>query len=267
MARKKRRKHSTEEEQLLIRQNKKPTEQGQQEGQATVADPLAPAQLQQMQKQYGNAFVQRYVADQSSATAVDEEPTGQSEVEQEQETSWMPEPEPLKFQSHVRMIGPNTLELDLAPVLQSEKMGLDRREFEMLLKKWAGIGFLNLGSLASTQADEIKLQASGKLELPVEGGMSQQMRTLGEEAGLSELARTAPFGPYGTEVEANLFFSRETLLDMDLPETEKFLNSEQAKQSEAFLLLNLEGTFLAGGGNPDVQEDLTGFLLLAGEPR
>ena len=252
----KKQKHSSEEEQMLVRSNKKPAEQ--QEGAAAVAGPLAPAQLQQLQKQYGNAFVQRYVADQQLAE-VDQETSS------EQESAWVPDPEPLKFQSHVRMIGANTLELDLAPVLQSEKMGLSRQEFEAALKKWAGIGFLNLGSLASTEADEIKLQSNGKLELPLSASMGQQMRKLGEEADLSELARTAPFGTYGAEIEANLFFSRETLLDMELPETEKFLKSEQAKQAEAFLLFNIEGTFLAGGGNSDIQEDVSGFLLLTGE--
>ena len=265
MARRKRRKRTAEEEQLLIRQNKNMADQ-QQEGQAAVAGPLAPAQLQQMQKQYGNAFVQRYVADQS-ATSADVDDEHSHEAESEQESAWIPDPEPLKFQSHVRMLGPAILELDLAPVLQSEKMGLKRQEFEAMLKKWAGIGFLNLGSVAATEADEIKLQTNGKLELPLSEGMAHQMRQLGEEAGLSEMARMAPFGPYGAEVEANLFFSRETILDMELPDTEKFLKSEQAKQSEAFLLLNVEGTFLAGGGNSEVQEDLTGFLLLAGEPK
>ena len=263
MARRKRQTQTTEEDQMLIRNDKKSAEQ--QAGSKAIGQAngdLAPAQLQQLQRQFGNAYVQRYVADQQPA----ETEFGTSEPRSAVQT-WLPEPEPIKFQSKIRMVDAQTLEFDLNAALQSEKMGLDRTEFSALLKKWAGIGLLNLSGMSSSEADDIKVESDGRLQMPLSSGMAQQMRQSGEEAGLSELAKNSPFGPYGAEVEANLFFSRETLLDMELPDTEKFLESDPAKQSEAFLLLNLEGTFLAGGGNSDVQKEMSGFLLLGGKPK
>ena len=268
MARKKQQTQTTEDDQMLIRGGKNSAEQqAGNKANANADGNLAPAQLQHLQRQYGNAYVQRYVADQQSGE-IDSAKTDQVDSESnESEQAWLPEPEPLKFQSQIRMIGSQTLEIDLTEALQSEKMGLDRREFSALLKQWAGMGLMNLGSLASSEAEEIKIQTDGKLEMPISSSMAQQMQQLGEQAGMSDMLQNSPLGPYGAEVEANLFFSRETLLDMELPDTEKFLKSDQAKQGEAFLLLNIEGTFLAGSGNRDVQEDVTGFLLLAGETK
>ena len=101
MARRKR-KNTTEEEQQLIRQSNQNGLDG--GSKAAVDGPLAPAQLQQLQKQYGNAFVQRYVADQQSADVDQDATETESTV---QESAWIPDPEPLKFQSHVRMLGTN----------------------------------------------------------------------------------------------------------------------------------------------------------------
>ncbi len=228
--------------------------------------PLAPATLQRLQRQYGNSYVQRYVTQEKAKMGMEQPMVQRQEQGDDQQKREPLAPEPFEFKGQARLLANGELEIDLRPVLNTRNMNIDPAVLPQKLRRWFGMGLLALGERAETLAYELKVTSEGRVKFPLGQDLLATMLNLtdNKEQG-KPLDYRAPFGTNGFDIEANLYFSSAPLMQMDMDGTDKFFDSDQAKNGQIFLMLSLQALFPPEKAGGDEQEEVQGVLLFVNE--
>lgn len=269
MARKrKKRNRRKEEEMLAINVPQKRDNAAPEETTAEIDDrgPLAPATLQRLQRQYGNNYVQRYIAQEKAKMGLEQPMVQRQEQGDDQQKREPLEAEPFEFRGQARLQSNGELEIDLRPAMNTRNMNIDPSVFPQLVRRWFGMGLLAMGEQAQTIAEELRVTSEGRVRFPLgQDFLATMLNMTDNNEQAKPLDYRNPFGTNGFDIEANLFFSPEPIQQLDLEGMDKFFDTDHAQQANVFLLLSLEGLFPPEKAGGDEQEEVQGYLLFAPE--
>ncbi|MEM7330543.1 MAG: hypothetical protein AAF490_00535 [Chloroflexota bacterium] len=240
--RKKRRKQ--DEEQALIKPPSR--EKRQDEGEKVAVRekrPFSPQHLASMQRQYGNTYVQRMIAEEQTSL--------QDELDNATEHS---------FDAPTKLRPGGVLEVDLKPALELRHFNITDPEWEARIKRWVGIGGVQLDD-AKTPTTDIKVQTDGKLELQLGSTLPNRLQRMAQAVG-QPIDLKRPFGEAGLSAEATLHVERKPLEKLPLDKIVPFLN-EHKQQESLFLHIHLQSEFPIGEDGTETALFDTNLLLVA----
>ncbi len=242
--RRRRKRRRQEEEQSLIKPRSKEQEQdGGEKIAAQEKRPFSPQHIASMQRQYGNAYVQRMIAEEQGSL--------QNELDNASEHT---------FEAPTKLRPGGVLEVDLKPALELRNFNITDPEWQSRIKQWVGIGGAQVDD-AKTPTTDIKVQTDGKLELHLGSALPTRLHRMAKATG-QPIDLERPFGESGLSAEATLHVEQKPLEKLPIDKVIPFLNGYK-KQEGLFLHINLQSDFPVG---KDVKETAlfdTNLLLVA----
>jgi hypothetical protein len=231
---------------------------------------LSQSAVLDMQRRYGNAAVQRYLASQGSRAGdaaiqrqlKPEKTKGEAAVGTEQ----------LKFKAELNLSSDGNLSLELGPAVNLKNFGLAASGAYDVTKGWKAVGQLRLGDKKNYLAPQVTITPDGKATLELGAGLSKDIFSLSSSfaAGKDKTTLGATLGwrnPFGAErfdVKASM------LSRLDVPqfssakmEANYRILGDQAEKSSPYLMLTFEGSYTAPGPKPG-RGEAKALLLLRG---
>ena len=215
--------------------------------------PLTAESAADLQRRYGNAYVQRLVQRQEDEAA-----------EETQEATAMTaaaKPKEYEFHSTAKMDEQGKLTLDLKPLLELRHMEVTDKELQSFLKTWVGLGVAQLGEEVESDTAEMEINTDGLLEMELGEPFLAAMSQKGKAHELP-LDKNAPFGPQGLAATASLHFDRKEIDRIKLDGKEDLLKSPKNKRG-MMLMVQLESPF-PHQLDEDEQELFQGLMLFVG---
>jgi hypothetical protein len=231
---------------------------------------LQQAAVLDLQRRYGNAAVQRFLASQGSRS-------GEGVVQRQ------PKPEKtegeaaigtgeLKFKAELNLSSDGNLTLELGPAVNLKNLGLAASGAYDVTKGWKAVGQLRLGDKKNYLAPRVIVTPDGKAMLELGAGLSKDVFSLSSSFATGKDKTTLghtlgwrnPFGAERFDVKATL------LSRLDVPKFQsarveanyKMLGDEKEKSSP-YLMLTFEGSYTAPGPKPG-RGEAKAMLLLRG---
>lgn len=230
-------------------------------GQAAVLD---------MQRHYGNAAVQRYLASQNSR-AVDQAAQRQPKPEKTKGEAAVGTEE-LKFKAELNLSSDGNLTLELGPAVNLKNFGLGASGTYDVTKGWKAVGQLRLGDKKNYLAPRVIITPDGKATLELGAGLSKDVFSLSSSFATGKEQTTLgytlgwrnPFGAERFDVKASM------LSRLDIPqfssaklEANTKILGDEVEKSSPYLMLTFEGSYTAPGPKPG-RGEAKAMLLLRG---
>lgn len=215
--------------------------------------PLTAESAADLQRRYGNAYVQRLVQRQE-----DEAAEGANEATPMTAAA---KPKEYEFHSTAKMDEQGKLTLDLKPLLELRHMEVTDKELQSFLKTWVGLGVAQLGEEVESDTAEMEINTDGLLEMELGEPFLAAMNQKGKAHELP-LDKNAPFGPQGLAATASLHFDRKEIDRIKLDGKEDLLKSPKNKRG-MMLMVQLESPF-PHQLDEDEQELFQGLMLFVG---
>jgi hypothetical protein len=223
-----------------------------------------------MQRRYGNAAVQRYLASQNPRTrdaAIQrqlkpEKTKGEAAVGTNQ----------LKFKAELNLSSDGNLTLELGPAVNLKNFGLAESVMYDVTKGWKAVGQLRLGDKKNYLAPKVTITPDGKATLELGAALSKDVFSLSSSFATGKDKTTLgatlgwrnPFGAERFDVKASM------LSRLDVPqfssakmEANYKILGDQAEKSSPYLMLTFQGSYTAPGPKPG-RGEAKALLLLRG---
>jgi hypothetical protein len=231
---------------------------------------LSQSAVLDMQRRYGNAAVQRYLASQGSradAAAIQrqlkpEKTKGEAAVGRDE----------LKFKAELNLSSEGDLSLELGPAVNLKNFGLAATGSYDVTKGWKAVGQLRLGDKKNYLAPRVTITPDGKATLELGAGLSKDVFSLSSSFATGKDKTTLgatlgwrnPFGAERFDVKASM------LSRLDVPqfssakmEANYKILGDEVEKSSPFLMLTFEGSYTAPGPKPG-RGEAKALLLLRG---
>lgn len=196
-----------------------------------------------LQRQYGNAYVQRLLAGERPSL-----------------TEAIADADEYEFEPQARLHN-GVLELDIKPALQLRNYGLPQTEWQSLIKRWVGLVACHFGDVTMPTVSA-QVQTDGILRVPLGPALWQQMQAAAGEAAVT-VAENQPFGEGGLTATASLHVAQKEVADLPLDRLQQFL-SRYRHEEKLYLHLELNATF-PPGQEEAAEDEWGGQLLFAAE--
>jgi hypothetical protein len=218
-----------------------------------------------MQRRYGNAAVQRYLASQPQNDQVQR----QIKPEKTKGEATLGKDE-LKFKAELNLSSDGNLTLELGPAVNLRNFGLAASGSYDVTKGWKAVGQLRLGDKKNYLAPEVTITPDGKATLELGAGLSKDVFSLSSSFATGEDKTTLgatlgwrnPFGAERFDVKASM------LSRLDIPrfssaklETNYKVLGDATEKRSPYLMLTFEGSYTAPGPKPGRGEAKAMVLL------
>jgi hypothetical protein len=231
---------------------------------------LSQSAVLDMQRRYGNAAVQRYLASRN-ARVEDAAVQRQLKPEKTKGEAAVGRDE-LKFKAELNLSSDGNLTLELGPAVNLKNFGLAASGMYDVTKGWKAVGQLRLGDKKNYLAPKVIIAPDGKATLELGAGLSKDIFSLSSSFATGKDKTTLgatlgwrnPFGAERFDVKASM------LSRLDVPKFSsakmeanyKILGNE-AEKSSPYLMLTFEGSYTAPGPKPG-RGEAKAMLLLRG---